>query len=155
MKEVKYYGQPVGIIVANREKVANKAANLVKIKCSSINTKKPMITINDVLNSSDKNDRVVTNRIVEPTDMGNDIKMVIHGDYNVEGQYQYTIEPQTCVVKPTEDGMEVYASTQSLDIVNVAISQCLNIPANRLKLRLIFGTLLLKNNCKQKHRYFV
>lgn len=129
-KEVKYYGQPVGIIVADREKLANKAAKLVKVKYSNT-TRKQVLTIEDALKSPDKSARIINNQTVEPTNRGNEIKMVIHGNYNLESQYHYTMEPQTCVVKPTEDGLEVYAATQWLDLTNVSISQSLNIPANK------------------------
>lgn len=129
-KEVKYYGQPVGIIVANREKIANKAADFVKVKYSQ-SKRSPMITIASVLKSPEKANRVTNNRTVEPTETGNDIKCVLHGEYEVESQYHYTMEPHTCVVIPTEDGLEVYSSTQWVDLTNVAIAQSLKVPVNR------------------------
>lgn len=129
--KVKFYGQPVGIIVADREKTANKAAGFVKIKYSSINTKKPLLNIDDVLKSPEKDQRVVNNKTVQPTDTGSDVRCVVHGELGMETQYHYTMEVQTCVVKPTEDGIEVYSSTQWLDLTNVAIAQCIKVPVNR------------------------
>lgn len=129
-KFVKFYGQPVGIIVATREKIANRAANLVKVKYSEIKTK-PIITIDDVLKLPDNSSRLVNNQIIEPTERGNDVNCVVEGEYVVESQYHYTMEPQTSVAKPTEDGMEVYSSTQWIDLTNIAIAQCIKVPINR------------------------
>lgn len=130
-KQVKFYGQPAGIIVADREKTANKAAKLVKIIYSVISKNRPLITIDQVLKSPEKSKRVKTDQTVEPTDIGNDVRNVVFGQLKLEEQYHYYMEPQTCVTKPTEDGMEVYSSTQWLDLTNVAIAQCLKVPVNR------------------------
>nr|QLI62141.1 aldehyde oxidase 10 [Streltzoviella insularis] len=126
---VKFYSQPVGIIVADREKTANKAAKLVKIKYTAT-TNKPLLTIDDVITSPEKDKRLVIDKVVEPTDIGNDVKHVVNGDFKMDTQYHYYMETQTCVVKPTEDGMEVYSSTQWLDLTNVAVAECLNISVN-------------------------
>ncbi|GBP91385.1 Xanthine dehydrogenase 2 [Eumeta japonica] len=142
-KIIKYFGQPVAIIVANREKLANKAANMVKVKYATINKNKPLLTIEDVLKSPEKKARVVNNKTVEPTARGNDIKCIVTGEYTIESQYHYFMEPQTCVVKPTEDGMEVHSATQWLDLTNTAISEALNVPANRL-VQLTLRKVMLK-----------
>lgn len=128
---MRYYGEPAGIIVADREKTANKAAKLVKIQYSSMNKNKPLLTITDVMKSPEKSQRIVTNRTVEPTETGNDVKCIIYGDYEVGTQHHFYMEPQTCVTTPTENGMEVYTSSQWLDLPNVAIAQALNVPVNR------------------------
>lgn len=130
-QKVLFYGQPAGIIVAVREKIANKAAKMVKVLYSSESKDKPILTANDVLKSPQKNQRLVNDKTKEPTETGKDVKCMIYGDITLESQYHYTMEPQTCVVKPTEDGMEVYSASQWLDLPNVAIAQCLKISANK------------------------
>lgn len=130
-KTVLFYGQPCGIIVANREQLANSAANLVKVKYSSISKQKPLLNIDDVMKSSRKSTRAFVNQTTDPKDKGSDVKSVIYGEFKVESQYHYTMEPQTCVTKPTEGGMEVYSATQWLDLSNVAVAQCLKVPVNR------------------------
>ncbi|KAJ8720088.1 hypothetical protein PYW07_012131 [Mythimna separata] len=129
-KEVKFYGQPAAIIVADREKTANNAARLVKIHYSSISKNKPLINIDQVLKSPEKDKRVRADQAEEATDVGQDVKSVINGELELEEQYHYYMEPQTCVARPTEDGMEVISSTQWLDLVNVAIAQSLKVPVN-------------------------
>ncbi|XP_075976918.1 xanthine dehydrogenase-like [Anticarsia gemmatalis] len=130
--KVKFYGQPAAIIVADRDKTANKAAKLVKIEYSSISRNRPLITIDQVLRSPEKSTRVRMDQTVEPTDMGNDVKTVVKGEITMEEQYHYYMEPQTCVTKPSEDGMEVYSSTQWLDLTNVAVATCLKVPVNSI-----------------------
>ncbi|PZC82143.1 hypothetical protein B5X24_HaOG210951 [Helicoverpa armigera] len=130
-KKVKFHGQPAGIIVADREKTANHAARLVKIKYSPSKST-PLMSIGEVLESSEKDKRVRADSTIEPTDVGHDVKTVIFGEMELEEQYHYYMEPQTCVAKPTEDGMEVFASTQWLDLVNVAVAQSLKVPVNSI-----------------------
>ncbi|CAH2090182.1 unnamed protein product [Euphydryas editha] len=132
-KEIKFNGQAVGIIVANREKVATNAAKLVKVNYELISKKTPLLTVQDVLASTEK-ERISTDKIVEPTDTGDDVKKIISDEIIFETQYHYHIEPQTCVVKPSEDGFEVYSSTQWLDLTNIAVAQCLNVPVNSVNI---------------------
>ncbi|KAJ0176240.1 hypothetical protein K1T71_008414 [Dendrolimus kikuchii] len=129
-KRVMFYGQPAAIVVADREKTANKAASLIKVTYESLSKNKPLLTIEDVLKSPERGTRVKMDSTVEPTEKGNSVKTILNGELRLESQYHYTMEPQTCVTIPTEDGMEVYASTQWLDLTNVAIAQCLKIPVN-------------------------
>ncbi|XP_038212491.1 xanthine dehydrogenase/oxidase-like [Zerene cesonia] len=131
-KTVKFNGQPVGIIVANNQKLANRVAKLVKVEYESINTNKPLLTISDVLKSSEREKRVKTFKIIESTETGKDVKCIIYGEINMGSQYHYYMETQTCVTVPNEDGMDVYAGTQWLDATNIAVANCLNIPVNRV-----------------------
>lgn len=130
-KEIKFNGQPVGIVVANREKLALRAAKMVKIKYDTISTSTPLLNIYDVLKSSERSKRVRKTESIEPTEIGNNVQYVIHDQINLKSQYCYTMETQTSVARPTEDGLEVFASTQWLNLTNVAIAGCLNVPVNR------------------------
>ncbi|XP_026494618.2 uncharacterized protein LOC113399655 [Vanessa tameamea] len=130
--KVMFCGQPVGIIVADREKTAQKAAHFVKIIYSLVNTKKPLLTMDDVLISSEINERLMKNETIEPTDIGNDVKQVLSREFKLRGQYHFYMEPQTCVAIPVEDGLDIYSSAQWLDLINIAVTQCLKIPVNRV-----------------------
>jgi len=56
---------------------------------------------------------------------------VIKGSFDIGFQYHYTMETQSCVCIPTEDGMDVYPSSQWMDLTQIGISQVLNIPEHR------------------------
>ncbi|XP_045774231.1 indole-3-acetaldehyde oxidase-like [Maniola jurtina] len=131
-KEVKFYGQPVAIIVANREKVANRAAKLVKVKYETASPNTPLLTVKNVLSSQEKDNRVSSDAVIEPTDVGNDTTTLIYDELVFETQYHYYMEPQTCVARPTEDGLDVFSSTQWLDLTNIAVAKCLNVPVNSI-----------------------
>ncbi|XP_028031935.1 indole-3-acetaldehyde oxidase-like isoform X1 [Bombyx mandarina] len=133
-KTVKYYGQPAAIIVADREKTANKAAGLVKIKYDFVNKEKLLLTIDEVLNSPKRKTLVRQDMTVQPTDSGSDISTVIEGSMKIHAQYHYTMETQTSVATPTEDGLEIYSSTQWLDLTNIAIAKCLDMPVNSINI---------------------
>nr|XP_032518556.1 indole-3-acetaldehyde oxidase-like [Danaus plexippus plexippus] len=130
--KVMFYGQPAAIIVASREKTAIKAANLVKIMYSHVSTQKPLLTTDEVLDSVEVKERTMNNISIAPTDFGNDVKHVLKGEFKLKSQCHFYMEPQTCVVKPVEDSLEVYSSTQWLDLTSTAIAQCLKIPLNKV-----------------------
>jgi xanthine dehydrogenase/oxidase len=60
---------------------------------------------------------------------------VIKGSVDIGSQYHYTMETQSCVCVPVEDGMDVYPATQWMDLVQIAISQVLNVPENRCSVK--------------------
>lgn len=52
----------------------------------------------------------------------------------MSSQYHFTMEAQTTCCVPSEDGIDVYSSTQWMDFVNVAIAECLMIPENSINM---------------------
>ncbi len=47
-------------------------------------------------------------------------------------QYHFHMEPHTCICIPIEDGILVHSSTQWIDLTNIAIAECLNVPQNSI-----------------------
>lgn len=138
---VLFYGQPAGIILADTMELAQYASDQVIIKyantleSTAIDTP---ITIHDVLINNQ------TNRIREIPMMRRTATKVAEGvgvtckiadRYEVGSQYHFSMETQTCVSIPADDVLEVYSSTQWIDIVQVSISECLKIPANKIDLQ--------------------
>lgn len=128
-KNIEYAGQPVGVIVAKSHLLANKAAKLVTINYDP-NPPKPLITIQDVVNSK------IPSRIVHSVDIpakgkGTDVQHVVKGSFECGMQYHFTMEPQSCVCIPVEDGMDVVSSTQWMDLVQTSIAGVLNVKQNR------------------------
>ncbi|CAH2056999.1 unnamed protein product, partial [Iphiclides podalirius] len=128
-RDVKYYNQPIGIIVAESEKLANRAALLVKAKYKNVKND-PVFKIKDVIAKEPQRVNVF---IVYPArDKGLNVQKVIKGSLNIFGQYHYHMETQSCVTKPSDDGIDVTTSSQWPDVIHVAISQMLNIEQNRI-----------------------
>lgn len=125
---VKFYDQAIGIIVAETEKIANRAALLVKInyKVSEI---KPILTINDARTRDPS--RISLYTVFPAKDRGLNVQRVIKGCDNIFWQYHFTMETLSVVTRLSELGIDVWASSQYSDSIQVGISEALNIEANR------------------------
>lgn len=56
------------------------------------------------------------------------------GTFDIGAQYHYTMEPQTTICVPAEDGIEVMSATQWVHKVQIAVSRCLNIPNKQVNM---------------------
>ncbi|XP_023950417.2 uncharacterized protein LOC112054759 [Bicyclus anynana] len=125
--EVKYYNQPLGIIVAESQSIARRAATLVRVTYT--NTKKPIIDINISKNDPSK---VALFNAVEATKTGNDVTNVIKGEHLIYGQYHFCMETLVCVSYPIEEGLIVYSASQWIDGAQQGLHRALNIDQNRI-----------------------
>ncbi|XP_065079502.1 aldehyde oxidase 1-like [Ochlerotatus camptorhynchus] len=134
--KVEYHGQPIGMIVADTFALANRAIKAVKVTYGKRQVARLYPTAQDVLQAK------ATDRIEEMSygthgenfdkASGGDVK--VKGHFEIGGQYHYYMETQTCVCIPIEDGMDVYSSTQWVDLTQMAIARMLKIPQNSLNL---------------------
>ncbi|XP_052859784.1 uncharacterized protein LOC128267033 [Anopheles cruzii] len=125
---VLFHGQPVGVIVAENSPLANRVAKLVKILYERVSGDPVYPTIKALLQSQPK-ERFVD----QPTRVEVTAAKKIRGRLELQGQYHFTMEPQTCICVPIEDdGMDVYSSTQWVDLCQVAIAAMLKVPENSL-----------------------
>ncbi|XP_062544110.1 aldehyde oxidase 3-like [Armigeres subalbatus] len=133
--EVLYHGQPIGVIVAESFDLANKASKRVSIYYD-MNDKTVYPTVRKII------DHNQTERIIR-TDHGFEGRnyaqspegpLKVSGEMNLGVQYHYYMETQTCICVPIENEMDVYPSTQWVDLIQVAIAQMLNVPENRLNI---------------------
>ncbi|RZF41173.1 hypothetical protein LSTR_LSTR016213, partial [Laodelphax striatellus] len=127
-EDVWYAGQPIGIIVADSWDLANRAACEVKVEFTDL--KKPLITVSNVLETKDPT-RIIPLGEVKAKLKKDNIKHVIKGRMELGKQYHFTMEPQTCLCIPKEDGIEVISSTQWPHNVQSAVSVALGIPTNK------------------------
>ncbi|XP_058124743.1 uncharacterized protein LOC131289060 [Anopheles ziemanni] len=131
---VLFYGQPVGMIVAERYDQAIDAAKKVKIiyeRGSDIPGIIPTLKSWMDLQATTKNvEHIAPKQSNQTTTLAE--TRHISGTIEMAGQYHYTMEPQTCVCVPIEDGMDIYSATQWIDLCQVAVAAALKVPENSL-----------------------
>ena len=70
------------------------------------------------------------------TQQGVNATQNLKGHFSINGQYHFTMETQTTICVPGEqDTMDVYSSTQSMDLVQIAIAQMLNVPESSINMQ--------------------
>ncbi|XP_061392390.1 uncharacterized protein LOC133327873 [Musca vetustissima] len=134
-ESVRYYDQPLGMIVAFSSDIANRAACKVKVIYSK-GADLIMPTLPDVF----ANNRMERIHNIAPSKV-KDIKLSEAADISGKGifeiglQYHFTMEPQTCIVVPFEQGLQVWATTQWMDHTQAVISKMLQIKAADVQLK--------------------
>ncbi|KAJ8719962.1 hypothetical protein PYW07_012005 [Mythimna separata] len=139
---VKHYNQPIGIIVAETQNIADRASKLVKVKYGNVST--PVTDINVAKDDSTRNTLFVA---VDASNPGTDtVYKTITGSNILHGQYHFPMETMVCVAKPTEEGLEVHLASQWLDGPHTMISRALNIDQNKIDvhIRRVGGSYGLK-----------
>lgn len=155
---VLYNGQPAGMIVANTFELAHFAANKVVVQYLFVGDKKTkphLFTMKDVLNSN-QTDRIarvpltkkkdpIKHEIINQPEIEEEVSNnslkeaglinIISDQLILGSQYHFTMETQACFCIPTADGLEVYSSTQWMDLVQNAIALSCLIPLNKLKMQ--------------------
>ena len=130
-RDIKYYGQPVFLIVATTREIARRASRLVKIKYKEL---KPIITAKQAKDRA-KNPLLVT----EPLTLqrGNFEKAFqnspkkLTGEIEIGGQDHFYLEGHIAVAIPKEDGdMEILSSTQHPSEVQHMVSKSLGKSSN-------------------------
>ncbi|KAF5284774.1 hypothetical protein FQA39_LY04499 [Lamprigera yunnana] len=127
---VKYYYQPIGIIVAKDQKTALKAAEFVQVSYEP-GTDAPVYNIREIL-SIKGNEVLHFDGQHEAKNKGNDVFEVIKGNFDIYSQYHYTMETQCCIAIPEEDGLTLYPSSQCISMIQSAVSKSLKLPVNKI-----------------------
>ncbi|KAM7359329.1 uncharacterized protein ACRADG_006685 [Cochliomyia hominivorax] len=132
---VRYYDQPLGIIVAITSDIANKATNKVKVIYSK-GSEVVMPTLEDVF-ANKRMDRIykVAPSKIEDINLSDNADVVGKGIFEMGLQYHYTMEPQTCVAVPFEDGLQVWSTTQWIDHTQSVISKMLQIKVADIQMK--------------------
>ncbi|KAL5273166.1 hypothetical protein ACFFRR_000119 [Megaselia abdita] len=128
---VQYNGQPCGVIVAENLEIAIRASEKVHIYYSS-----PSFPLLTRLFSSPKI-RTFEDAISENTNSFKADKNSFTGILDIGGQYHFTMEPQTTVCIPKGKDMEVYCSTQWMNLVQEAISQILDVNQSSIQVKVL------------------
>ncbi|XP_059612857.1 uncharacterized protein LOC132259308 [Phlebotomus argentipes] len=131
---VAFHGQPIGMIVADTFPLAHSAAQLVKVMYEKPEKRELLVTLRDVQEAKAWH-RICSEIHTEPTKQGVKGSHQISGRFDIGSQYHYTMEPQTTVCVPTEDGLDVFSATQWMDQTQIAIADCLQVPENSVNLQ--------------------
>ncbi|KAG1683136.1 Xanthine dehydrogenase [Nymphon striatum] len=131
---VKYNGQPIAIILADTEYIAEKAAKLVKVKYSDI--KEPILDIRQAIKKKSfwklPSDSPVVAGNVE--DGFKESDKVIEGEIGTGAQYHFHMETQTAYCVPTDMGLDVYSATQMVNHCQGAIADIIGIKKNEINM---------------------
>nr|QIJ45705.1 aldehyde oxidase [Glyphodes pyloalis] len=125
--KVKYYDQPLGIIVAENQQIAERAAKMVQVTYK--NVKKPVLDVKKAKHDPSRTKLLLP---IPAINKGFDVAKVIKAEYTIYGQYHFCMETMCCVTRPTEEGLEVHTSTQWIDVVQQMISRALKIQQNKI-----------------------
>ncbi|XP_059612684.1 xanthine dehydrogenase/oxidase-like [Phlebotomus argentipes] len=133
--EILYHAQPVGMIVAESFDIAQLASKKVKIIYERSTTDQIFLTPTDVLEANEE-DRIERNSAVlgEQNDDEVEGEHTITGRFVLGSQYHFHMEAQTVICTPSEQGLDVYAASQWMDLCQTAIAQCLGIHESRIKM---------------------
>ncbi|XP_017150611.1 abscisic-aldehyde oxidase-like [Drosophila miranda] len=136
---VRHSEQPVGVIVALTADQAQRAAKLVRISYSRSSPDfKLMPSIGDVFASATPDpSRIIS---LDEEDLQEDTftekpDVEVRGIFEMGLQYHFTMEPQTTVVVPFEDGLKVFSATQWMDHTQAAIVHMLQVKAKDVQLQ--------------------
>ncbi|GLV36465.1 Aldehyde oxidase 3 [Carabus blaptoides fortunei] len=148
--KVIYNGQAIGLILAEKQGLAYAGAGAVKVTYEA--TKDiPAFNIEDI--KKNKQDWRIRNAVkIEPERKGDDIKHVLKGKFEVNAQYHFTMETQSCICVPTDDGgLDLLSATQWMDNVQMAAAKALNIPMNKINVTVkrlggAYGAKILRAN---------
>ncbi|XP_050550274.1 uncharacterized protein LOC118267951 [Spodoptera frugiperda] len=124
---VKYFNQPIGIVVAETRYIADRAAKLVK--ATYTNVREPVLDIRQTIGDASRSTLFTQ---IEATERGTDEVRVIKGANSIYAQSHFTMETMTAVVLPSDEGLNVYCATQWMEGVQLMVARALNMQQNRV-----------------------
>ncbi|XP_060570673.1 uncharacterized protein LOC132728960 [Ruditapes philippinarum] len=133
-KNITYCGQPVAIVVAESYEIALGAVYAVKVTYSNVQT--PVLTLEDAINKKSFFPKQCDDKVVgDPDTAIAQSPKKIQGVISMGTQYHFHMETQVSLCVPTEDGMDVFSSTQWLDLSQTAISQVTKLPKSSINVQ--------------------
>lgn len=132
---VRYYDQPLGMIAAVTSDIANRATSKIKVIYSK-RSDVVMPTLEDILanNRTDRVHKVAPSKLMDIKLTGN-ADLTGSGIFEMGLQYHFTMEPQTCVAVPFENGLQIWSATQWMDHTQSVISKMLQIKAADVQMK--------------------
>ncbi|KAK7021793.1 hypothetical protein SK128_010782 [Halocaridina rubra] len=155
-EEVLYAGQPVGVIVAKDRDTAVRAAKLVHVQYKGISS--PVLTIEHARQANRRTPALdVVTGTQDPILLGDfdgtidEASQKLGGELSLGTQYHMNMEPHSARVVPTEDGYDVYCTSQWPTETQDVVAQVLDVPPNRINITVrrlggAFGAKITRQN---------
>ncbi|GAB0087487.1 hypothetical protein DMENIID0001_017960 [Sergentomyia squamirostris] len=138
-----YHSQPVGMIVADSFELAQLATKKIRVVYESFcNSDRILLSTSEVLKAGAM-DRIQQSVSLGQAGQQSRIDDKVEGEKTISGrlllgsQYPFHMEAQTCICVPSEQGLEVYSSTQWMDITQSAIAQSLSIHESQIMMKVL------------------
>jgi len=129
-KEIMYIGQPLAMVLAQDEKIAEAAVKLIHLKYEEL---PPIFEIEE---ADEKGEWYVPERKIESGDVQKALtesEFILQGITETPTQEHFYLETQRCRAIPGEDGqIFLHTATQSTMEVQEVVSRLLNLPANHI-----------------------
>jgi len=131
-KEVMFYGQPIGLILADSPDHAWNATKYVVVRYDR-GGKRPVVTLAQA--QQQKTKQFVTNQTtLGESEADGKNEHTVKGKIFMNTQQHFYMEPQVSYCVPDEDGkMAVYCATQWMGLVTTAVGAVLGIGKNAIK----------------------
>ncbi|XP_064601061.1 xanthine dehydrogenase-like [Liolophura sinensis] len=132
--QVLYAGQPVGLIVAESQQIADAAAKMVKVYYTDIQP--PLVDIREAIRQKS----FFTQNMPKEMKIGDAASAIssaahqITGDIQFGGQSHFCLETMICRSEPTEVGISVFPATQWIDLTQKAVAMVLGIEQNKIQI---------------------
>ncbi|EDV43514.1 uncharacterized protein Dana_GF16487 [Drosophila ananassae] len=137
---IQFYGEPVGMILADSNALANRAAELVKLSYEG--EKEELLPslkhVLDKLGSEVGSNKRFEHKVkssLDKLELEEPFDVSSSGQLDMGLQYHYFMEPQTTVVLPFEGGVQVYCATQWMDLTQDIIANILNLKSNEVQVK--------------------
>ncbi|EDW97428.1 xanthine dehydrogenase [Drosophila yakuba] len=135
---VRHSEQPVGVIVALTADQAQRATKLVKISYSNPSSGfKLMPSLKDVFSSETPDASRIIPLVIsklKEVKFSDKPELEVRGIFEMGLQYHFTMEPQTTIIVPFEDGLKVFSATQWIDQTQSVIAHTLQMKAKDVQL---------------------
>ncbi|KAG0608809.1 hypothetical protein M758_8G134400 [Ceratodon purpureus] len=137
---VGYAGQPLGVMVADTYDHAKFAAERVHVKYDKKGVEAPILTIDDAVARNSMHPVPEAVKSINHHHIGDTGKALAEAEFQLEGavstasQNHFYMETQVALAVPDEDCLTIYTSTQAPDFVQQAVSFCLNLPINKVRI---------------------
>eukprot|EP00301_Raphidiophrys_heterophryoidea_P025623 c8643_g1_i1.p1 GENE.c8643_g1_i1~~c8643_g1_i1.p1 ORF type:complete len:1451 (-),score=377.81 c8643_g1_i1:195-4547(-) len=138
-----FHGQPVAIVVARTQRVAEQAAALVKLEDVK-KTGEVWLDLNTAPSvvgplTMFRGDKAKTKKMIEDGLAGQGTKnglVVVSGPFSKGSQNHFYMEPQSAFAIPEEEGcMTVYTSTQGTDLTLKVLSEQLKLKMHQINVK--------------------